>query len=835
LIEAPGVKVLGKTKRTLLKVTRFFLRGIHKPAPFKRMKLLSKGLFPILLGLIIALRIWIILQAPQAFGFDPGDAHPDQGVVVLMAKHILQGGEFPIFHYGQPYLGSMEAFLLSIIYLLFGFNFWVIHIVPVLCYTLFCYALFLLAKNLIGFQCGLWALLWCAVAPLSLTEYSVMPQLGNITAPMFGTLILLITVISLKSSDLSIKRWGYGLVGLLAGVGWWTSPMLIYYLFTIPLFILIKEKGGEILKGGLWGVFLFLVGALPFFCYYELSPQTKVLSMGQGYSLKYLKEGLPLFFLDRIHYFLDLDKFALVNRSFFWLGLSVYLFATAFFFWNLRRDWLFLLRYKNWPRISLSFILGLFSLIFLITISSSIHLERNAARYFFPLASFFPFVLGLGAISFSGKKRLIPIFFIFLVLWLHATTGWDFIRTRALLAKGSTETYISLVKALEEKGIYQVYSWQRPGSEIINYYSQEKVLSSRPLGERYRPYEDILEKSGKVAFLDAGDKPIVPTLKVIGGNSRHEQLNPYVLYFDFTPPLGEYREIPKTELTLSASDHQENVLKMIDRRWDTEWSSGNAKIPGMWVKVDLGKIRPLGMIRLFNQGNRHAQYAYNLEIKASSDGLTWQTICPETNTDLYYWDGPRLYYWELNYRWEFRFGPLSARYLLLINKEHTERFPWNIGEIWVFEDRGHKNPADFKTGQILDRIQKLNLQKVYAGRWLSAQIKTATQGRIKTIPVFTESDFEHWPFSRIVEFGPKTGWVIDLQDQTGFEEMLQQAGIPMTSEYVGRWRLYYFKEWPRGRINLADNKEFWWTGFGMLRVGPAVWNEYHRRGLDVWR
>jgi len=38
--------------------------------------------------------------------------------------------------------------------------------------------------------------------------------------------------------------------------------------------------------------------------------------MGAGYSLKNLKEGLPLFFLERIHYFLDLNKFG----SLHWLA-----------------------------------------------------------------------------------------------------------------------------------------------------------------------------------------------------------------------------------------------------------------------------------------------------------------------------------------------------------------------------------------------------------------------------------------------------------------------------------------------------------------------------------
>ena len=38
---------------------------------------------------------------------------PDEAVVALMAKHIREGRERPVFYYGQPYLGAMEAYLVA--------------------------------------------------------------------------------------------------------------------------------------------------------------------------------------------------------------------------------------------------------------------------------------------------------------------------------------------------------------------------------------------------------------------------------------------------------------------------------------------------------------------------------------------------------------------------------------------------------------------------------------------------------------------------------------------------------------------------------------------------
>lgn len=798
------------------------------------MKLSSKWFLCILLGLVVSVRIWMIAQAPIAFGIDPGDVHPDQGVVVLMAKHIQEGGEFPIFHYGQAYLSSLEAFLLSICYFFFGIKLWVIHIVPVFCFTLFSFALYLLAKNLYGSMAGFWSLAWCIFAPIALSEYSVMPQLGNITAPMFGAILLIISLIVLESANSFMKQWGYIFLGLLGGISWWTSPMMIYFLAAIPLFILLKERSREILKRGPWGILFFFIGALPFFGYYALDPQTKIIGMGEGYSLRNLKEGIPLFFLERIHYFLDLDKFRSIHEFYFWLGTFVYLGSTIFFFWGFKKDMAYLPKPKNWSKISRGIILGIFVLIFLGILSSSVHIHRNATRYFFPLASFFPVALGYGVARFSKKWRLIPVLLCLFLLLIQMQVTWKYVTTEAPLSEAATQKYIALVNELIRKGSRRIYSWQAPGSEILNFYSKERIISSRPMLERYRPYDDILESSDQVAFLDPGDKPILPSLGVIGGSCRLEKIGDYVLYSQFIPPHRDYREIPRKGFSITTSDRPEDIEKMTDRRMDTGWSSGRSRSPGMWIRIDLGKNYLLGMIRLFNPGAQHGCYSLDLELETSLDGLHWEKIVPETKMDFYYWDGPRIYYWELNYPWECRLRPIKARYLLLRNREREERFPWNIGELYIFEDQGEQGADLFDRRTIMEKIQSLGLKKIYAGRWLSAKIKERLGGGIQTVPTFTEASFARWPRSRIIEFGPKTGFIVDLQNQSGFEEMMDLEGITLDQESVGRWKIYYFKKWGSKQKSIETWKGLWWTGFGVLRASPAVWDEFHRRGLEHW-
>src|SRR5437762_8913228 len=49
-----------------------------------------------------------------------GDLDADEAVVGLMGRHIAYAGELPVFYYGQPYLGSLEAFSAAGVFLLIG-------------------------------------------------------------------------------------------------------------------------------------------------------------------------------------------------------------------------------------------------------------------------------------------------------------------------------------------------------------------------------------------------------------------------------------------------------------------------------------------------------------------------------------------------------------------------------------------------------------------------------------------------------------------------------------------------------------------------------------------
>ena len=77
----------------------------------------SRAISLLLLGAILVASCFLHVKAIErlAHGLES-----DEAVVGLMAKHISEGRELPVFYYGQPYLGSLEAFLVAGSFKLFG-------------------------------------------------------------------------------------------------------------------------------------------------------------------------------------------------------------------------------------------------------------------------------------------------------------------------------------------------------------------------------------------------------------------------------------------------------------------------------------------------------------------------------------------------------------------------------------------------------------------------------------------------------------------------------------------------------------------------------------------
>jgi hypothetical protein len=186
--------------------------------------------FCLLVTLLV--RIWLVIHNHAIL-------EGDEALVGIQAEHILHG-EFPIYYYGQPYMGSLEAYLIALIFAIVGPSPWALRAEP----TILCLIITWLTWKLAG------AL--AESARLSLYHkrwFQTIAALGTAFPPLYDLVIELrawggyietfVIVLALLYTTVRLtQRWQEGaqrrelvgrwvLLGFLIGLGFWVDPLVI--------------------------------------------------------------------------------------------------------------------------------------------------------------------------------------------------------------------------------------------------------------------------------------------------------------------------------------------------------------------------------------------------------------------------------------------------------------------------------------------------------------------------------------------------------------------------------------------------------------------------------
>ena len=96
---------MSNTTATIISKT---FEGFYRPLSTPKRRYLLRFLWlPLIACLLVAVivRVWLIVHTN-------GVIAGDEAEVGLQAEHILHG-EHPIYYYGQPYMGSLEMYLIA--------------------------------------------------------------------------------------------------------------------------------------------------------------------------------------------------------------------------------------------------------------------------------------------------------------------------------------------------------------------------------------------------------------------------------------------------------------------------------------------------------------------------------------------------------------------------------------------------------------------------------------------------------------------------------------------------------------------------------------------------
>jgi 4-amino-4-deoxy-L-arabinose transferase-like glycosyltransferase len=191
-----------------------------------------------------------------------GEIDADEAVVGLMSRHIAFLGERPVFYWGQPYLGSLEAFSVAPLVRVFDSSTPLLKLVPTLYGLGFLVLSAILARRLFGIGAGLATAAYLAVPPAMWAVWSTKARGGYAELLFLGEAVLLATLALAQSRSRRLAL----LWGILAGLAFWTHPLAIVYVLPAVLFLLLGRRmrwsAAELaltLVGGLVGMLPLLI------------------------------------------------------------------------------------------------------------------------------------------------------------------------------------------------------------------------------------------------------------------------------------------------------------------------------------------------------------------------------------------------------------------------------------------------------------------------------------------------------------------------------------------------------------------------------------------------
>src|SRR4030088_1113699 len=117
-----------------------------------------------MLGLAVAILVGLGLRL-AVIASPLGEIDGDEAVVGLMAHHIAILGDRPVFYYGQPYLGSLEAFSAAPLFAVFNSSTLLLKLVPTAYSLGFLGLSAILARRLFGTGAALATAAYLAVPP----------------------------------------------------------------------------------------------------------------------------------------------------------------------------------------------------------------------------------------------------------------------------------------------------------------------------------------------------------------------------------------------------------------------------------------------------------------------------------------------------------------------------------------------------------------------------------------------------------------------------------------------------------------------------------------------
>lgn len=179
----------------------------------------------------VAWRLILMLQ-----GVPPSNS--DEATQGLAAMHVAEGRDFPVFFYGQHYMGTIEPFLAAPLVALFGPSTLMLRVPTLLLYVLFLVLMFQLSRRLFSPVVALGTVVFLSFGADRLVKNELIAGGGYPEVnPMLAALFLIglgLATHAYRREAPAFACWGV-LSGLILWTHWLAGPFLLAAAFALIL------------------------------------------------------------------------------------------------------------------------------------------------------------------------------------------------------------------------------------------------------------------------------------------------------------------------------------------------------------------------------------------------------------------------------------------------------------------------------------------------------------------------------------------------------------------------------------------------------------------------
>ncbi len=752
--------------------------------------------------------VWLLLAigaGVRALRFGarfPTPYHWDEAATGVSALHVL-AGTYPVNFLGNEYQGAPAAYPLAAWFALVGSSTWALDAFAWATGLLVLWTGWLVARRFVPRDAALAALVILAMPPVPLAarslsaalDYPVLLALGNVF--LLGTHSVLYRAVSRPRALLAL--------GIVAGLGWWTSPLFVVYL--APFVWLALRQGLLWRAPAAWLAGGALLGSLPCWAYEAVYfPSTRYIVHQGGAlppqpltarTLSILGEHLPALLVPEQAEPGPRIAALVASAAITLLGAGI----------ALRRD-----------RPELRWALGLGGAqgtggallwgVAAVNLAIVLASPQGAIghRYLLPLYSVLPCWAGMALASAWRRRRALGIVAAAVLLvphaWLNWTQGPGGVPSSQWRWRPIKERLEPLVGWLDARNLRHAYWALRdfPPSYEMTYLARGRIVFADPWRELALPHARVVDGSRRPVFVAiAGSDEAAElraSLPALGLDVRETQVGQYVVIETQIDPGARPAAVglPPDAWRVSAEPNPDHAGNLVDRDAATGWSTGRGQRPGQRITVDLGREMPVTRVALLSLDWQDTPVGFRIDV--SRDGVRWHTAVAVPR----YW-GP-LFVSEHHAmlkvrrgRVEAAFAPVPARFVRIVQTGTAPHRRWSAREVFVSVPG--PPPAEGEPA-LAPLVQSDAVDFVYTSPWLAARLWAELRGQVQAPEsnFFVNSNGRPTPSpERLAPFRPGSSRPVLLgrdADVGQVRAMLGGQGAPVREAVAGPYRLLRF-------------------------------------------